>query len=335
MNIVRIYQCYKIKATLACCAITYVFYIQWKPEITWTPDPVNWRHMNPVCQTKAYSLAQGEEIVQNSSFSREGHTAMTHCTTRALEELCLEKGTWFFSSSYRKLSQGKSSSLKWRVWGTWLMGKHCHLQTYCTGFIPQTVSHTVKTSIWFASHRSASRTVPLKWQKRVDRIASNLSEVRVKCNDICKDQAKKRQLFRSQLEEGQALSCQGSASILTVMSGSEPWEYGLVTILSCYYCRRGHRLSASFLRFSFCDNGLNQTHCLLASPCPLIAGTLLSCGWSWQTHSQRLREYSHCRPFLLFLSFKEMGEMLAIQIGVFFNLEKERSLNFSNVHSIT
>lgn len=111
------------KCNTGMLCITYVFYIQWKPEITWTPDPVNWRHMNPVCQTKAYSLGQREETVQNSSFSREGHTAMTHCTTRALEELCLEKGTWFFNSSYRKLSQGKSSSLKWRVWGTWLMGK--------------------------------------------------------------------------------------------------------------------------------------------------------------------------------------------------------------------
>lgn len=130
--------------------------------------------------------------------------------------------------------------------------------------------------------------------------------------------SKVRQLVRSQLEEGQALSRQGSASVLTAMSESKPWEYGPVTILS-YCCRRGHTQSdsASFLGFSVCDNNLNQTHCLLASLCPLIADTLLSCGWSWQTHSQRLREYSHCRPFLLFLSFKEMGEMLAIWIGVF------------------
>jgi len=68
--------------------------------------------MNPVCQTKAYCLAQGEATVQSSSFSRDRHAATTHGTTRALEELCLEKGTWFFSSSYRKASWGKSSTLK-------------------------------------------------------------------------------------------------------------------------------------------------------------------------------------------------------------------------------
>lgn len=93
---------------------------------------------------------------------------MTHYTARALEELCLEKGTWFFSSSYRKLSQGSHPhwSEECEVHGWW--GKHSHLRTYCTGFIPQTVSRTAKTSIWFASHRSAPRTVPLKWQKSVD-----------------------------------------------------------------------------------------------------------------------------------------------------------------------
>lgn len=145
--------------------------------------------------------------------------------------------------------------------------------------------------------------------------------------------SKIRQLVRSELGEGQALSCQGSTSILTAMSESKPWEYGPVTILS-YCCRRGHTLSdsASFLGFSACDNNLNQARCLLASLCPLIADTLLNCGW--QTHSQRLREYFHCRLFLLFLSFKEMGEMLAIWIG-FFNLKKKENPWISvNVHSI-